>query len=138
MAEPHLADRVVLLIEKCSVPRRANKLVAAALGYVRTRVEPVMYVAYTDSYGDTKKLLNYWAKNGDDIFYAHRPVQKAKASQDLLMGLPGVGEVTRNKIAGSSKFSSFLDFVNNIERAKPLLPTNTFQRIKALLVEKWK
>lgn len=137
MAEPHVADRCVLLVEKCFVPSQVRNLVKYALAYVQSRIEPVMYVAYTDDYELTLKLLDHWAAKGDEIFYAHRPVLKARGSEDLLMALPGIGEGYRRKLATSGKFTSYLDFVNNIEKAKDLLPTKTFKRVKAILKERW-
>lgn len=138
MAEPRLADRCVLLVEKGPVPYYVRTLSKYALAYVQSRIEPVMYVAYTDSYDRTKKLLEHWATKGDEIFYVHRPVLKAKGSEDLLMALPGIGEGYRRKITASRKFDSFLDFINNIDRAEDLLPIGTFKRVKAILKEIWK
>jgi len=138
MAEPRMADRCVLLIEEGTVPRRVKKLVKSALSYCKTRIEPVMYVAYTSSYDATLRLLDHWALKGDEIFYAHRPVSKAKGGKDLLTALPGVGEGYRRKITASKRFGSYLDFVNNIDKAKSLLPDKTFKRVKAMLREKWK
>lgn len=138
MAEPRIADRVVLLVEKGTVPRRVHKLVKSALAYLKSRVEPNMYVAYTDNYANTIRLLDHWAAKGDEIFYAHRPVLKAKGGKDLLLALPGIGEGYRRKVTTSKKFKSYLDFVNNIDRAKSLLPAKTFKRVKAILKERWK
>jgi len=138
MAEPHLADRIVLIVEKGTIPRRVQRLLKAAKSYIKHRIEPIMYVAYTEGYDQTLQLLDHWAKKGDEIFYAHRPLVKATGGADLPLALPGIGEGYRNKLVKSKKFSSYLDLVNNIDKAVSILPKKTYQRVKAILRERWK
>lgn len=137
MAEPHLADRIVLVVEKGHIPRRVQRILKAAQLYIKHRIEPIMYVAYTEGYDQTLKLLEHWADKGDEIFYAHRPLLKASGGADLPLALPGIGEGYRVKLVRSKKFKSYLDFVNNIDKAASILPTKTYQRVKAILKESW-
>ncbi len=138
MAREGQADHMVLVVEESYIPKRAYRLYKSALNYVKTRVEPVFYVKYTDSYEETCKVMEYWAKHGDSVFYCHRPAKKAPAAADLLMAVPGVGEATRDKIVRSKRFKSFVDFVKNVHKLKGVLPPRQVEKIKEYFRESWK
>ena len=132
------ADRCVLIVEKGYVPKKVRKLLKSTLKYTRSRLEPVIYVAYTEDYDDTLELLEKWRLKGDSIFTIHRPIGKADRSESLLNAFPGIGEVTRNKILASGRFKSFTDFVQRFDEAKDLLSKAVFNKIRTLLDEDWK
>jgi ERCC4-type nuclease len=137
MVEAASADKVVLLVEEGNVPPKARQVVKAALAYVKHRVEPNIYVAYTDSHEETLALLEFWCDEGDEIFKIHRPVMKQTAGQDLLLAFPGIGEGTRDKIVKSGQFRNFLDFVCFPQRVEDILSEKVYARVRTLLREKW-
>jgi ERCC4-type nuclease len=137
MVEADSADKVVLLVEKGFVPSNARQLSNAALAYVKHRIEPNIYVAYTDDHQLTLALLEYWRDAGDEVFQIHRPVMKQTAGQDLLLSFPGIGEGTRDKIVKSHKFKNFLDFVCFPQRVEDILSEKVYARVRTLLREKW-
>lgn len=132
------ADRVVLLIEKGYVPKKIMKHLKSALSYVRKRVEPLMFVAYTEDHAATLKELERWRDNGDHIFVVHRPVEKAGNSTAFLRVLPGIGEVTRDRILESHRFDGILDFLTRLDEAEDLISKPAMRKLHALLDEDWK